>query len=304
MLKSVSPLLAVVMLAAGCSKGPTNAPAPSAQEDSGPVIADLRATIARLEQENADLRATPVALLSNVTAAGADLLKAGEALKILETKFPDSAEAKQGRKIVDNLKADRDKREAEAKRLATLGFKALKISPKLAGDDATITLSGVSQARRWISDAYDSQYHYRDAEKGAAFILARVKVESSHKDPKLPGVAVYSSDGAQLKRVANFSYEFVRWKDYGSYLGNYIDYGNDFAHTNVIPMSIGAESELGNLKRPLYLVATKEGCHSRREKRFGTPSISYYGGDCAGLKEILEVGDFSDGRLSLVHRID
>jgi len=292
------------MLGAGCGKNPTSSSSLTVQEDSGPVIADLRSRIADLEQENANLRATPVALLANVTTTGDDLVKAGEALKILETKFPDSAEAKQGRKIVDKLEANRDKQESEAKRLAALGFKALKISPILTGDSATITLSGITQARRWISDSYDSQYHYRDAEKGAAFILARAKVESSHKDPKLPGVALYSGDGAQLKRVANFSYEFVRWKDYGSYLGNYNDYGNDFAHTNVIPMTIGAESDLASLKRPLYLVATKEGCHSRSEKRFGTPSVSYFGGNCGGLKETLEVADFSDGQLSLVHRLD
>jgi hypothetical protein len=84
---------------------------------------------ADLEQENADLRATPVALLANVTATGDNLVKACEALKMPETKFPDLVEAKQVRKIVDKLEANRNKQDSEARRLAALGFNAVKVSP-------------------------------------------------------------------------------------------------------------------------------------------------------------------------------
>jgi hypothetical protein len=303
MLRSPAPLLFAAVLSTACSERPA-AVAPDAANDSATAIAALKAEVTRLQQENAELRATPAVMLAAVHAAGSDIAKASEALTLLEEKFPDAAETKQANTLVAQMKSEHERREAEAKRLAALGFKALKVTPRLAGDEATITLSGVSQTRRWISDAYDSQYHYRDAEKGAAFIVARVKVTSDNKNPGLPGVALYRSEGATLKRVAMFGYEFVRWKDYGSYLGNYSDYGNDFAHTNVIPMSIGADAELASLTRPLYLVATKEGCHSRNYERFRNPPVSYAGGDCAGLKDTLEAGDFGDGKLALVHRLD
>jgi len=39
-------------------------------------------------------------------------------------------------------------------------------------------------------------------------------------------------------------------------------------------MTIGGGSNLGSLKRPPYLTATKAGCHFRNENRFGTTSVS------------------------------
>ena len=304
MLKFLPSILLAALLCTACSDRRATTAMPDAASNSATEITGLKAQIARLQQENTELRATPAALLAAVRAAGNNMSKADEANEILGKKFPDSIEAKQANTLLAQMKSDNDKREAEAKRLAALGFKALKVGAKLAGDEASITLSGVNQTKRWISDAYDSQYHYRDSEKGSAFIVARVKVTSNNKNPSLPGVALYRSEGATLKRVANFGYEFGSWKDYGSYLGNYSDYGNDFAHTNAILMSIGADAELSALTRPLFLVATKEGCYSRNYERFRNPPVSYVGGNCSSLKEALEISDFSDGRLALVHRLD
>ena len=304
MLKPVLPLFFISICLTACGERGAAVAAPDSANMSAAEVADLKAEIVRLQQENAELRVTPIAMLMAVRAAGNDLAKATEAMTLLEKKFPESAEAKQAGGMVAQLKSDRDKREAETRRLAALGLKALKVSSTLIGNEATITLSGVSQTRRWISDAYDGQYHYRDAEKGASFIVARVKAASDNKDPGLPGVALYRSEGATLKRVAAFRYEFVRWKDFGSYLGNYSDYSNDFAHTNTIPMSIGADAEIANLARPLFIVATKEGCHKRNYERFHNPPVSYIEASCSNLKEILEVSDFSNGQIAVVHRLD
>lgn len=140
--------------------------------------------------------------------------------------------------------------------------------------------------------------------KSIKLIIARVKATSNDKDPALPGAALYRSEGATLKRVATFRYEFARRKDFGSFLGNYPDYGNDFAHTNVIPMSIGADATLAKLTRPLFVVATKEGCHKRDEERFSHSPVSYRESGCSSLKKTLEVSDFSVGRIAVVHWFD
>lgn len=298
-------LLLAALLATACSeRHPTAVITPCVSAPSDDVAA-MKDQIARLQNENAELRATPAVMLAAVQAAGEDIAKSRAALELLKKKFPDAPQTKQAMDAVAQLEAARDKKEAEEKRLAALGLKALKVNSTITGDEATITLSSVTQAGRWISDAHDSQYHYRDAEKGSAFIIARVKAASTNKDPSLPGVALYRSEGAVLRKVASFGYEFVRWKDYGSYLGNYSDYGNDFAHTNAIPMTIGADAEVANLKRPLFLVATKEGCYKRDYERFRNPPVSYIGGSgCTALKDSLQAADFGEGRLALVHRLD
>lgn len=292
------------MLSSSCSEHQATSGTSGTDRAVAEEIAGLKVQIAKLEKENADLRNTPSAMLVAVRDAGSNLTKADAATTALKAKFPDSPEAKQAVGLVLRMKAEQAARDAEAQRMATLGLKALKVSSTLVGDEATISLSGVSQTRRWTSDAYGSEFHYRDAEKGSAFIVARVKASSTNKDPGLPGAALYRSDGATLKRVATFSYEFVRWQDYGSYLGNYDDYGNDFAHTDVIPMSIGADAALANLARPLFVVATKEGCHKRQYDRFHQPPVSYRASECSSLKETLEVSDFKTGGIAVVHRLD
>lgn len=304
MKKSLAPLLLISVLASACSDRQAAVPASTATGALAIENAALKEQVAKLEQQVAELRNTPSVMLAAVRTAGADISQAETAAKALKAKFPGSEEAGKADALVAQLRNDLAAREAEAKRVAALGLKSLKVGATLAGDEATISLSGASQTRRWISDAYDSSHHYRDAEKGSAFVVARVKASSENKNPALPGVALYRAEGATLQRVASFSYEFVRWRDYGSYLGNYADYGNDFAHTNVIPLSIGANATLANLARPLFVVGTKDGCHKRSEDRFRQPPVSYYEAECASLKETLEVSDFSTGRLALLQRLD
>jgi hypothetical protein len=304
MKKSLAPLLLVSVLASACTDRQAAVPASTANGALAIENVALKEQVAKLEQQVAELRNTPSVMLAAVRTASADISQAETAAKTLEAKFPGSEEAGKANALVAQLKTDQAAREAEAKRVASLGLKALKVSSTLVGDEATISLSSASQTRRWISDAYDSSHHYRDAEKGSAFVVARVKALSENKNPALPGVALYRAEGATLQRVASFSYEFVRWRDYGSYLGNYADYSNDFAHTNVIPLSIGANATLANLERPLFVVGTKDGCHKRSEDRFRHPPVSYYEAGCASLKETLEVGDFSTGRLALLQRLN
>jgi hypothetical protein len=100
-------------------------------------------------------------------------------------------------------------------------------------------------------------------------------------------------------------FEFVRWSSYATFLGNYHDDGNDFAHTASIKFSMGLQVDNGAISKPLYIVASSIGCANRSSNRFGNPPVSYYTYDCdKAAPSVLHAGDFKDGRFGLVKRID
>jgi hypothetical protein len=222
----------------------------------------------------------------------------------LRSKFPSSPESATAEKRIVELTAKRDKEEAEAKRVAALGFKAFSPSARLEGDEATIALKAVGMKKTWTFDAYGSEYHYEEAEKGSTFVTAQVTASSKNKDPKLPGVALYVVDGSALVKIADFSYRFVRWDDYGSYLGNYADYRNDFAHSSSIALTIAASIENDKIKKPLYLLASRQGCYASSYGRFHNPPMSYFSNGCDTLKASMTAEDLKGGAVALVSRID
>jgi hypothetical protein len=105
--------------------------------------------------------------------------------------------------------------------------------------------------------------------------------------------------------LGNLRYRFRRWQDFGAYLGTHADFRNDFSHSSTIPFSIGvALGDAESMRRPLYLVATREGCHKRHHDRLVQPPVHYIPGNCASLKKTLTVDDFKDGSLAVLSRID
>lgn len=54
--------------------------------------------------------------------------------------------------------------------------------------------------------------------------------------------------------------------DYGSYLGNGHDFRNDFSHTSTIRFKPGIEISQDYRTEVLFLVASKQGCHTRRNE--------------------------------------
>jgi hypothetical protein len=264
----------------------------------------LKQKVTALEAEIKELRSTPTALLAAVTAAGDDLSAASAAAERLKTKFPKSSESATAEKRLLDLATKKSKAEAEAKRVAALGFKAFSPNARLEGDEAVIVLKGIGLRKTWKFDAYGDEYHYKEAEKGSTFVAAQVTASSKNKDPKLPGVALYAVDGATLVKVADFAYRFVRWDDYGSFLGNYADYRNDFAHSSTIPLTIAASVEVDKVKKPLYVLASKEGCYLRNTERFNNPPVSYYSNGCSMLKASIAPDDLKGGAVNLMSRID
>jgi hypothetical protein len=307
--------LALLAAVTGCSPSEKPVPsppspvlaAPAALAETDPEVVTLKAEVARLAAENSQLRMTPHALAAEVRAAIAaqDGPRAEAALKRLADNFPFSAELAPASKGVSALLARLQATEQEKKRVAALGFKALRTRPVFSYKDTELRVFDSSVTRRWTFDSYGQGWSYLDPEKGQRLLTAAVSVSSRSKDPALFGIAAYAADGPQLTQVGSFRYRFARWQDFGALLGNHADFRNDFNHTARIPFSVGASVNQEDLRRrPLYLVVTREGCHKRHQDRLLQPPIHYLPQTCASLKKTLTVEDFKDGSLAVLRRID
>jgi hypothetical protein len=306
--------LALIAPVAGCTPADEVAPAKAkgavagnARVIPGNDVEALRAEVARLTAENARLRLTPMALAAEVRAAVAmeDAQKAGKTLKELADRFPDSAELQPTTRRVEILVAKLRAQEEERKRVAALGFKALHTRPAFNWKDTELRVADSSFTRRWRFDSYGQGWRYLESEKGQRLLTAAVTVISKNKDPALFGMAAYVPDGPTLKHVGNFQYRFARWMDFGALLGNHADFRNDFGHTSQVTFTAGTSVPEDVIKRrPLYLVVTREGCHTRRHDRVLQPPVHYLPGDCASLKKQLTLDDFKDGSLAILKRID
>jgi hypothetical protein len=296
---SVWLLLLMLMAFAVCAR--------AAATDYPGELEALRAEVVRLRAENAQLRLSPAALAADVETAvkAQDADKAKAALKRLTDKYPLSAEADHAGKRVEALLARQRAAQEEAKRVAALGFKALRTSPFFSHGETSMGLTATGVVTRWIFDRHGDGWKYLDVEKGRKFITATVTVSSKSKDPLLFGIGAYVANGATLIHVGKVRYRFIRWRDYGSFLGTQADFRNDFSHHSRIPFSVGvsvADEELR--RRPLYLIATREGCHRRLYERFGQPPIQYVPSNCHSLKPTLTIADFKDGALAVIKRLD
>jgi hypothetical protein len=270
-------------------------------------LAALRAEVQRLRQENADLRISPGALANEVENAirSVNEEKAVAAFKQLNDTFPVAAETGAMRKRLEIFLAQRRAQEEEDKRIAALGFKAVPISSSFARGDTALTLTSVAVARRWTFDSYEEGWRFLDAEKDKKMLVARMNIASKLKEPSLFGIAAYAPDGGTLKRLGAMRYRFARWSSYGAFLGTQADYRNEFSHSWRIPFTAAvAIGERELQRRPIYLVATSEGCHERHYERFGQPPVFYMPGACNTLKQTLTVEDFKGGALAILKRID
>lgn len=303
-------LSSALLALCGCMPHDVPAPPPvraATAEAASREIEALQAEVARLTEENARLRLTPPALLAQVESAvsAQDGPKAQAVLQRLAASFPHSPELGPARMSVEALLARLQAADNERKRIAALGFRALKASPVFSQDETALRISDTSITRRWTFDAYGDGWRYLEPEKGQRLLTARVMVTSRSKDPALFGIGAYAADGASLVQVGSLRYRFARWRDFGAYLGTHADFANDFSHSARIPFSAGvALSEADLRRRPLYLVVTREGCHTRFADRLVQPPVHYVPGNCASLKKTLTVDDFRDGSLAVLKRID
>lgn len=299
-----APLAALLaVLALGACK-PSNHAAGGTDPDD---LVALRAEVERLRKENAELRVSPYNLAIEVEGAmrAANEEKAVATFKQLADTFPVAPETMEMKKRLETFLARRHAAEEEEKRIAALGFKGLPVNPNFGVQDVGLALASVATYRRWTFDSWGDGWRFQDAEKDHKMLVARMNVSSRLKNPTLFGLAAYVPDGNKLVKVGDLRYRFARWGSYGAFLGTTTDYGNEFTHRSRIAFTAAvsvADEELR--KKPLYLVATKEGCHVRHFERFGQPQVAYMPVDCGTLKPSLTLDDFKGGSLAVVKRLD
>lgn len=213
-------------------------------------------------------------------------------LRTLIEKFTGSDEAKKASQILKEIEdAERkEKEEAEKKRL--LGFKALKETSTAKVGEVSLKFTSINSVSQWNFDAYGNEYRLRKAERGNIYINAKVAISAETKDPNLPPISVYKAENGEIRLLGTMGYEFVRWEDYATYLGNYADYSNDFSHTKTISFSCGlqiTQDELDN--NAIFVVVKNQNCFYRSTERFRNPPVKYTESGCT-VKNILTVDDF------------
>ena len=261
------------------------------------VIQTLRDSVTILAFP-ADQRLTKI----NSLVSSGDYTAAKQEISRLVELFPESKEAKSAPAISERIDKLIAQKRAEEERIKALGFKALKASTTFKIDYNTVELTSISVGNTFTFDSYGDRYFYRTADRGNKYITAAMKITSQDKNPKLPQLAIYSISGDTMFKVGNFDTEFARWKDYGTYLGNTHDFGNDFAKTSSVRFKIGEEVSEDIVKGPYALIMKKENGLSRNYDRFGNPPVSYTG--YVSYPSTLKLEDFTkDGSEFIVVRI-
>ena len=118
-------------------------------------VTQLRAEVARLQKENAELRVSPYHLAIEVEGAmrSGNEEKAVAAYKQLVDTFPVAPETAEMKKRLDVFMAQRRTQEEDEKRIAALGFKGLPVAASVTAQDTALTLGSIAFAKRWIFDS-------------------------------------------------------------------------------------------------------------------------------------------------------
>lgn len=136
-------------------------------------------------------------------------------------------------------------------------------------------IQNIKKTNKFIFDRYDDRYFYRESEKDKKYITLNINIKSIDKNPELPVFELFCLNNGKMVYAGDFIYRFYKWNDYGSYLGNYADYANDFTHSNSIKFSLGCEYDL-KLQNDTLLILQSKNRHSKRAyNQFETPEISY-----------------------------
>lgn len=251
--------------------------------NSKKAIEDLKKELEICKKENLELKKTAAQIYlqaQNYLTAGESEKAKIEYQKVID-KFPQSPEAGFAKTIINQIDYEIKKDKETAEKIKNLGFKSLEEKTIIKQDFVTLKINNIQIAKRWIFDRYESRYFYRDAERGRKFITADVNITSVIKEPLLPPFYLYQLINNNLQFVTTINYSFYRWNDYGSYLGNSPDYGNDFAHSETIKFTIGGDFEEYLINDyPMFLLVKKESCAFRHYERFNNPTVVYLTGEC------------------------
>ena len=229
--------------------------------------------------------------LINEQVSNGEYSQAQRNIDELNRLFPNSKESQQTSAILQRIDNMTARQKAEEERKKTLGFKALKPQLSATVDYNKVSFSGLSVSNTFVHDSYDDRYFYNRADRGNTFILASMSVTSESHNPDIPTLAVYSINGDKMQIESVMRLEFAQWEDYGAYLGNHTDFGNDFSKTSTIRFKLGSEVSTDLTKRPYAIVLKKYNGLSRRSNRYDNPAISYSGNMM--YPHILSLDDFT-----------
>jgi len=235
-------------------------------------ISNLRDTITMLS-----LPANQRLILINEQVSNGKYSQAQRSIDELNRLFPNSKESQQTSAILQRIDYLIAKQKAEEERIKALGFKTLKPVSSVTIDYNKVSFSAIGVNRSFHFDSYDDGGFHRTADRGNTYVLASMSVTSTSKDPDLPTLAIYSINGDQMNREGIMEVRFAYWQDYGHYLGNYPDYGNDFAKTSTIRFKLGDEVSKEITAKPYAIVLKKTNGLSRKYDRYKNPPVSYSG---------------------------
>lgn len=220
--------------------------------------------------------------------------------------YPKSNYAAMAENEVSKIETKIKRQKEEEERIKSMGFKAIKANSQIKYDYLTLNFTSVQFRENFTYDSYGDRYFYNSAERGSKYLVVRVSITSEVNDPVLPRILAYALKDGELKSITpiGLMYRFRRWKDYGTYLGNYADFGNDFAQTKTINFNLGDQIQESDFKGlPIYVVMQKTKAYHRVQERFENPPISYKQDDYT-FKDILTPQDFSEsGKYVLIKRL-
>ena len=292
-MKKVVILLSLVLSACGGNNGSQNQQA----QQTSQLVVELAQARDSIRMLNATIEALSypanqrLANIQSLIKEGNYDAAIGEVFDLVRL-FPNSPEAKMEDSLLERIDKGREAKIAEEKRLKALGFKVLKDNASVSFGGIKATFSNVSIGTSFTFDNYGYEYHYIKADKDSKYVTAAMSITSEGANPKLPQCAVYVVDEDNLVFISTLVTKFARWDDYGSYLGNYSDYNNDFAKVNTVRFKIGAQILNDEVAKPFVVVMKKENALSRQHDEYSNPEISYVGR--ADFKNNLTVDDFGE----------
>jgi hypothetical protein len=284
--------IVVVLLVASCNIGIDQSEYDKLKAEYNKIKVELTECKKTVEE----LENTPQVRLSNGQQflLKNDIPNAKKEFNALITKFGGTDEAIKAISLLAAIeRQEQEKKEVEEQKRA-LGFKILKENTSVNVGAVTLKFNSISTGQQWIFDNYGNEWRYKSAEREEKYVLAKVSISSDNKDPELPPIGVYRMINGTLSHIGTMGYEFSRWDDYASYLGNNHDFKNDFSHTETISFSLGLSvSNESITNNAIFLVVKKENCFIRSTDRFDNPPVSYNSNDC-NLKSSLSVDDFDN----------
>lgn len=253
------------------------------------VVAGLKQAAEELGQENELLRnAAPERLRRAIEAKGAG--QEASALTMLQelvTVYPTSPEARSAESVIVEIEQERERRTEEERkqaferaRLEREQARAIRTERSASVGPTEIKIDSAKFAEKWVFDRMSYEYMYSKATRGNRYLVVDHTVESTSPNPKLAPLYAYAWRDGALRLIGRLGVEFYKWSDYGSYLGNYTDFKNSFAHSKRIRFTAGVSVPVDQTKEPIFVGVGKESCVARTQEKYGRPAVKYAAEGC------------------------